>query len=406
MAALAPLVLSHGTAADCDPLADLNLRAFEPSLFHQRLFARTDRAELLSWTAERLRGKLFDEGYEVWKAERGGALVGEAVWSVPNAAAAAETSGEDPSAAARNFPAGTDLELARVLLPGRRNIPEPHFYLSSLAVAPEAQGTGVGTALLRRICERAEELEVDVHVKSSREGLSLYRRFGFEPAGEALRPESAPEIALHPLVRRPLSLGPATTADLPQMGELHRLAFAPTGVVRYLHINVKPEDFRAKFLKRFEPLVTKPEKGVVTVARRGDKVLGFAWSTREPAAADRPPEDKKPDERPELAGVDPVRSREFLGALDRHAKNVHFAHWNLHILSVDPTVQRAGVGRRLLQDAIDRAQSENLPLTLESTELGLPLYRATGFRDYAKILVAEQDPTVKLWPMVYGLPVE
>lgn len=112
------------------------------------------------------------------------------------------------------------------------------------------------------------------------------------------------------------------------MGELHRLAFAPTGVVRYLHINVKPEDFRAKFLERFEPLVTKPEKGVVTVARRGDKVLGFAWSTREPAAADRPPEDKKPDERPELAGVDPVRSREFLGALDRHAKNVHFAHWS------------------------------------------------------------------------------
>lgn len=45
---------------------------------------------------------------------------------------------------------------------------------------------------------------------------------------------------------------------------------------------------------------------------------------------------------------------------------------DLHILSVDPTVQRAGVGRRLLQDAIDRAQSENLPLTLESTECACP----------------------------------
>lgn len=240
MAALAPLVLSRGTAADCDPLADLNLRAFEPSLFHQRLFARTDRAELLSWTAERLRGKLSDEGYEVWKAERGGALVGEAVWSVPNAAAAAETSGEDTSAAARNFPAGTNLELARVLLPGRRNIPEPHFcaclslslishnWLTRLAVArrslftcgrsgsagdgrwdgvaPPSMRAGGGARGRRARQEQpgcvcaSYLLSGDLPLTQClpAEGLSLYRRFGFEPAGEALRPESAPEIAVSP----------------------------------------------------------------------------------------------------------------------------------------------------------------------------------------------------------------
>lgn len=33
---------------------------------------------------------------------------------------------------------------------------------------------------------------------------------------------------------------------------------------------------------------------------------------------------------------------------------------------------------------------------IASSTVGLPLYRATGFRDYAKILVAEQDPTVKV----------
>lgn len=41
---------------------------------------------------------------------------------------------------------------------------------------------------------------------------------------------------------------------------------------------------------------------------------------------------------------------------------------DLHILSIDPAAQGAGVGKRLLQSAIDLAVAENLPLTLESTE--------------------------------------
>lgn len=41
---------------------------------------------------------------------------------------------------------------------------------------------------------------------------------------------------------------------------------------------------------------------------------------------------------------------------------------DLHILSIDPAAQGAGVGKRLLRSAIDLAVAENLPLTLESTE--------------------------------------
>lgn len=69
----------------------------------------------------------------------------------------------------------------------------------------------------------------------------------------------------------------------------------------------------------------------------------------------------------------------------------------------------------MVQLVIDRAQAEGLPVTLESTErgsaricgytkssltlfdaVGLPLYRSMGFKDFAQVLVAEQDETVKV----------
>lgn len=196
--------------------------------------------------------------------------------------------------------------------------------------------------------------------------------------------------------REPIVLVSATRDDLTGLASLHRLAFEPTKIMRYLHTDVDPDVFTEFFVKRFTKVMDEAEEkkdggSVITVAKRGGKPLGFAWTTREPAAKDRPAEEKEKPERPLMAGADPVRSRELLGALDRHAKNVPFPHWSqsrfsfaltsahlltsysagyldLHILSIDPAAQGAGVGKRLLQSAIDLAVAENLPLTLESTE--------------------------------------
>lgn len=133
--------------------------------------------------------------------------------------------------------------------------------------------------------------------------------------------------------REPIVLVPATRDDLPGLASLHRLAFEPTKIMRYLHTNVDPDIFTEFFVKRFTKVTNEAEEkkdggSVITVAKRGGKPLGFAWTTREPAAKDRPAEEKEKPERPVMEGADPVRSRELLGALDRHANNVPFPHWS------------------------------------------------------------------------------
>lgn len=126
---------------------------------------------------------------------------------------------------------------------------------------------------------------------------------------------------------------PCTTRDLPVLAAIHRRAFGPTAATRYLQANVEPgvfEEFvRSRFAKVLADARTQNNGGsVVTVARRGDQMLGFAWSTRELAAQDRPPATNDQQERPIMAGADPVRTRELLGALEQHAKSIPFAHWS------------------------------------------------------------------------------
>ena len=55
-----------------------------------------------------------------------------------------------------------------------------------VALLPEYRGRGVGSTLLAEVIEEAESAgkAVSVHVERANPALSLYRRFGFEEAGE------------------------------------------------------------------------------------------------------------------------------------------------------------------------------------------------------------------------------
>lgn len=48
-------------------------------------------------------------------------------------------------------------------------------------------------------------------------------------------------------------------------------------------------------------------------------------------------------------------------------------------MATHPKYQRKGIGRLLVQWGIDVAESLGLPVYLESTQGGLPLYEAVGF---------------------------
>lgn len=70
---------------------------------------------------------------------------------------------------------------------------EPFHYLGLLAVAPEAQGQGYGSALLRAGLARADEEGVGTYLETSTDSnLAFYRAHGFEVTDEIPLPDSGP----------------------------------------------------------------------------------------------------------------------------------------------------------------------------------------------------------------------
>lgn len=72
-------------------------------------------------------------------------------------------------------------------------LPCPHWYLLNLAVQPDRQGRGFGSALLRHGTDRAgqEGLPCFLETASAR-NVGLYRRHGFQPVYEAAPPGGGP----------------------------------------------------------------------------------------------------------------------------------------------------------------------------------------------------------------------
>jgi len=72
---------------------------------------------------------------------------------------------------------------------------EPHWYLFTLGTAPERQGQGVGSALLRSVLDHIDEAGEPAYLESSKErNVPLYARFGFEVVDEVPPTSGSPTI--------------------------------------------------------------------------------------------------------------------------------------------------------------------------------------------------------------------
>ena len=72
---------------------------------------------------------------------------------------------------------------------------EPLLYLSHISVAPERQGEGLGTALLRDGLAVADRLSVPSWLETSRaNNAAYYERFGFRTVVEEDAPDGGPRI--------------------------------------------------------------------------------------------------------------------------------------------------------------------------------------------------------------------
>src|SRR5206468_12016999 len=85
----------------------------------------------------------------------------------------------------------------------RRHIRETHYYFAYVGVSPEAQGQGLGTALMRPTLDRCDEQGLPAYLEASSErNAALYERLGFELKDE-LRFAGGPPLRL--MLRPPLN---------------------------------------------------------------------------------------------------------------------------------------------------------------------------------------------------------
>lgn len=85
----------------------------------------------------------------------------------------------------------------------RRHLREPHVYLAYIGVLPQAQGTGIGRALMQPVLQRCDRDGLPAYLEaSSPRNAQLYERLGFV-ATQTIRPGGSPPIQL--MVRPPAS---------------------------------------------------------------------------------------------------------------------------------------------------------------------------------------------------------
>ena len=75
----------------------------------------------------------------------------------------------------------------------RSHPPAPHYYLAVLGTDPEAQGRGVGSALMRPVLDACDRDGIPAYLESSKErNIDFYARHGFRVTEEVRMPKGPP----------------------------------------------------------------------------------------------------------------------------------------------------------------------------------------------------------------------
>jgi ribosomal protein S18 acetylase RimI-like enzyme len=186
---LAPPVVRRAIADEAGPLATTLARAFHH-----------DPVNTYFFSAERSRLARAERFYRVTVLERtcfpdgavyaAGGWAGVAAWVAPGRAHKSlreqlRTVPELLRIGGRDIPR----QLRAVALMDRHHPREPHWYLWFLGVAPEAQGRGLGAALMEPALERCDAEGMPAYLDATTWSIRrYYERFGFEVTGELTLP--------------------------------------------------------------------------------------------------------------------------------------------------------------------------------------------------------------------------
>jgi GNAT superfamily N-acetyltransferase len=183
------------SAPDVPQLADALARAFQhdPGFSHLLPDAGDRTERLRGFFETELRGIGIPLGL-AWTTDE---VVGGAIWLPPEAwrVPVTTTLRELPSMAGVF---GRRLSLAfrsRLRMEGRHPRKPPHWYLAVMGVAPEWQGKGLGTALMRPGLDSLDAGGTPAYLEASTpRSRALYARHGFAVTGEFSLPSGGPPL--------------------------------------------------------------------------------------------------------------------------------------------------------------------------------------------------------------------
>jgi GNAT superfamily N-acetyltransferase len=189
------------TAADVAELAAALAEAFydDPPA---RWFFPDDavrKSRLRGWFSLGLRSLYLRHGHCYTTED----FVGAALWVPPNARHMT------PLEQIRLLPRATLLfgrdlpRVLRVVAGGASKRPaDPHYYLPFMGVAPQLQGRGIGSALIRPVIERCDREHVAAYLEATTQrNAAFYERHGFKTFDETRLGGDGPPLWL--MLRRP-----------------------------------------------------------------------------------------------------------------------------------------------------------------------------------------------------------
>lgn len=186
---------------------------------------------------------------------------------------------------------------------------------------------------------------------------------------------------------------PASPSDLPLLAQLQRKAFATSPVDLLIFRDVSEADYLAHWIERMSKALADPYKAVCKAVDGEGTVVGMAlWETPKPEGYPGKKEERKWMPRtnvelaeelfsqrgsPETDGL-PQYRESILVVMIRLTKsnNPSLSRFSrradLSVLAVDPSRQRTGAGRALMEWGCRKADEEGVIMTLKGTEGALP----------------------------------
>ncbi|KZL79382.1 acetyltransferase, partial [Colletotrichum incanum] len=207
----------------------------------------------------------------------------------------------------------------------------------------------------------------------------------------------------------PIEVQTIVEADLRRCAEIEHLAFAESPFNKLLFPGPLPDDFlgfRADDLaKQLREDSTVRMFKAVDTALSGDEAI-IAWSKFNIHA------DGMPVPKPRVwgPGCNEEACNQLFGGMDKMRERLMTGKPSvyLHILVTDPKHQRRGAGLQLMTPGMQEAVRLGVPVYLESSEPGHPLYTKAGFKDIEEHRVDFSKFGAELphltWAMIWELP--